>query len=442
MRLNNKYFDEIRGYLDTVPVIETHEHHRGTAGTASSFFGFVASDIYYYFADLRSAAHRYRGELERAMHDGSMSFDERYAVFERAYNQTRHTAYARAVQIGLKECWGIEEINRETMRELDGKDKTCDERFYRDLAERFGIKAKIVDVGGSPAGPEFAKLIQHEKTDRLDEYCRLAFPLPSLHNIHSKADIVPLQRYLGHGITCLDDYLESISILLEKCIESGLACIKDQSAYRRRIRYELPSRGEAEAVFNKIISRPRNVFGTEEVEVLDDWLFHHFMRLARQHDLPVQIHTGHMAGLGNDVSKANAANMISVLELHSGVAFDLFHGNWPYMGDILFIVKNHPNAYLDLCWVNAIDPLYCVEIMKRALVTVPHSKVMAFGGDSSRIEWVVGYLVMARDNVACALSEMVDIGWIGVDEAKQIAADWFFNNPNEFFRLGFERFIP
>jgi hypothetical protein len=147
-----------------------------------------------------------------------------------------------------------------------------------------------------------------------------------------------------------------------------------------------------------------------------------------------------MAGIRNDIAKTNAANFIPVMELHSDVRFDLFHGNWPYMDEFLFIGKNYPNAYLDLCWVQSIDPIYAVELMKRAVVTVPHKKLMAFGGDCGCPEATIGHLIMARDNVACALSDMMDNGWINMREAMEIATDWFFNNPNEFFKLGFEPF--
>ena len=46
--------------------------------------------------------------------------------------------------------------------------------------------------------------------------------------------------------------------------------------------------------------------------------------------------------------------------------------------------------------------------------------------------------MVARDNIAAALAKMVDDDWLGIDEARQVAADWLFNNPNEFFKLGFE----
>jgi hypothetical protein len=143
-----------------------------------------------------------------------------------------------------------------------------------------------------------------------------------------------------------------------------------------------------------------------------------------------------MAGIRNDIVKTNAAHLIPTIELHQDVRFDLFHGNWPYMDEYLFMGKNYPNVYLNLCWVQSIDPLYSVELMKRAVMTVPHSKVFAFGGDTGMVEWAAGYLVLAKDNVAIALSELADSGWLSMDEAKQIALDWFFNNPNEFYRLG------
>ena len=91
---------------------------------------------------------------------------------------------------------------------------------------------------------------------------------------------------------------------------------------------------------------------------------------------------------------------------------------------------------LDMCWVNAIDPLYSVEFFKRALVTLPHSKISGFGGDTLHPETQGGYLILARDNIAFALSEMINNGWINMDAVRQIAEDWLFNNPNRIFKLG------
>ena len=42
---------------------------------------------------------------------------------------------------------------------------------------------------------------------------------------------------------------------------------------------------------------------------------------------------------------------------------------------------------------------------------------------------------IARDNIAIALSDMVEIEYLSLDEAKQVGYDWLFGNANKFFRL-------
>ena len=72
----------------------------------------------------------------------------------------------------------------------------------------------------------------------------------------------------------------------------------------------------------------------DQVQPLEDYLFHEFMRIARDMNVPVQIHTGHLAGLHNDITKANAVWLISLLELHREVRFDLLHANWPKRANV------------------------------------------------------------------------------------------------------------
>jgi predicted TIM-barrel fold metal-dependent hydrolase len=196
-------------------------------------------------------------------------------------------------------------------------------------------------------------------------------------------------------------------------------------------------RSDAERIFNRLLTDPRSQLAWPNAKPLDDYLFHQFMRFARELDLPVQIHTGHLADTRNRVSQANAALLTPVLELHSAVQFDLFHGNWPYLGDFLFLGKNYPNAILDLCWAYVVDPLYSQELLRRAVMTVPHTKIHGFGGDYSVVpELVVAHLTIAREAIASALTDLVECGWLEEEEALHLAADWLYNNPNRFYGLG------
>jgi hypothetical protein len=109
------------------------------------------------------------------------------------------------------------------------------------------------------------------------------------------------------------------------------------------------------------------------------------------------------------------------------------------MGDVLFLAKNYPNVALNLCWVFIIDPLYAQEMIQRAIVTLPQSKIHAFGGDYEDIpEFAAGHLRLAREVLCAALCERVESGWLDEDAALDIARAYLFDNPNAFFGLGLE----
>jgi len=421
-----KSFRDLREYLDTVPVIETHDHYTGLFKPIADVMDLIAGT--YYQSDFLSASFESEKTTLSLWSGGKLSFDQKYDLFEPVWRRSDKTAYARSIRVGLAECWGVREMTRENLRALGERFRGRDAGFYERLMEKYRIRAKIVDV--------FDLHLYVEGSEAYSKYCRFAFPLPEHHNLHVKGDLQRLERHLDRRITSLDDYLEAFERWFDRCREFGIVCLKDQTAYRRSISYTFPSRDEAEKVFNRMISSPRDRFAEDEVRPLDDWLFHQYLRLARRRGLPVQIHTGHMAGIRNDIAKTNAVHLTPLLELYEDVRFDLFHGNWPYLDEYLFLGKNYPNVTLDLCWLHCIDPLYAIELMKRAVMTVPHCKVLAFGADCMAIEWAVAYLTGARDNVAYALSELVDDGWIDMAEARSIAHAWFFDNPNEVFKLG------
>jgi hypothetical protein len=298
----------------------------------------------------------------------------------------------------------------------------------------------LADALGWKPG-DFGKYLSGEQT--FPDRWRTFIPLPLFHVLsHHDTDAkdwVGVQRigqWADRHITSLDEFLESVFIVLQRAKERGAIGIKDQCAYNRTLHYDVTPKSDAERIFNRLMADPRTVFGWPDAKPLDDYLFHQYMRFARELDMPVQIHTGHMAGYYNRVDRANVQLFATVLELHQDVRFDLFHGNWPYDGDILFFNKNYPNVRLDLCWMYIIDPLKSEEMLKRAVVTAPHSKVHAFGGDfQDHPEYSVASLKIAREVMASALTDLVERGWINEEEARRIAADWLFNNPNEFFKL-------
>jgi len=446
LREPSTVFNRLLDHVGGMPVVDCHDHLRGPDRDLEDAYTepILALTVLYLISDLWSAGASDK-EIELLQSEEATT-DEKWPVFSRLWAATEHTAYARVTKLMLKEVFGIEKLTRQSLDRVTEQRASYDRSHYMKIIHDAGIKAVIADV---LYPPPWERPIRYFANPVLKEFLEGRFPMPEIwhpvfalpyfHEIRRREFIDYVGGASNSNITSLEEFEEAMFELIKRSMNLGVIALKDQSAYRRVISYDLPARSDAERIFNKLLTDPRNQLAWPEVKPLDDYLFHQYMRFARELHLPVQIHTGHMAGIRNRVDKANAANFASVLELHSAVQFDLFHGNWPYMGDLLFLGKNYPNVTLDLCWVHMIDPLYAQKLLKRAVMTVPHAKIHGFGGDYSLMpELVAAHLTLAREVIASALADLVECGWLEEQEAIHLVADWLFNNPNRFYNLGLQ----
>jgi len=424
-------FSDLYREIEKLPVIDCHEHTVGPREElgkkepiASLIQGYVQSDLI--------SAGISQKELD-ILNDDSVDTEKKWDIFEKFWKRIRFTAYGRVTRTIMEDLYGEKEISPESLMRIRDKLIQPTRETYDSLLDRANIKLMLSDVLGDL--DSLKRFIEGKFFDY--NRIRLLFSLPQFHNnVRSFDFLQKVGSILDRYITSLEDYLESVFELIKRAKERGVVGIKDQSAYIRTLDYQLVPRYEAEKLFNRILSDPRNSLGWPESKPLNDYLFHQFMNFAKELNLPVQIHTGHMAGIRNRIEKTNAVLLTNIFELYQDVKFDLFHGNWPYIGEILFLGKNYPNVHIDLCWVNIIDPIYSEELYSRAVLTVPHVKINGFGGDYFDVpEYIVCHLKIARENMARALVRLIKINWIDEDSAVEIARSWLFENPRSLFNL-------
>ena len=427
MRSRARCFDELRDYCEAVPLVDCHDHSGECGPKFADPIQVVVSG--YFPSDLHSAS----SDAEMAViQDGKKPLEERWEVLEKAWKRTRYTGYGQVTQRVLKEFYGEDELTLAALRRMEEKLlDLSDEKVFDGILEKAKIAVRLEDVW-----PDLRQVI--DGTLPMSPRGRLVISLPGLHAIRDYNAVQNVAAPLGRTVTTLDEYLDVCRELFLAHKRYGAVAFKDQSAYSRALDYGNPTRAEAEGVFNWFMEDPRRSASYPDgVRPLDDYLFHAFMRMARELELPVQIHTGHMAGIRNDIAKTNAVGLTKVLELHRDVQFDLFHANWPYSGELIYLAKNFPNACIDFCWANIIDPIYCQRMFQQALSAVPHGKVHGYGSDyGGNPERAWAHAQIARDNVAIALSELVEMEYIDLDGAREVARAWLCDNANEFFGLG------
>jgi len=424
-------FRSIRRAIDGIPVIDCHEHTMGYQ-SASEYKEPIASLIRGYVqSDLISAGGQPHMEM---LNDHSISTEQKWPIFEKLWRATEHTSYARVTKLIMEKFYGETEMSFNSLVRIGERLLNVkNENTYNKILDDAGIVCRLVNIR-----IDLKEYIEGKyKVPKRD---RMLVPLPGdFHHIGSYEAIQKVAGILNKKVTSLDEYVDVCYQIFSRMKERGTIGMKDQSAYKRPIKFSNATREEAERVFNKVMENPRFSLGFPEITLLSDYLFHQFMRMARDLGFFVQVHTGHMAGITNDVTKANAALFTSVLEMHPEVRFDLFHLNWPYGGELLYLAKNYSNVHINACWTNIIDAYYTRRVFANSIMAIPHSKVHGFGGDyEDEPEYIACHLLVAKDAIAAGLAEVVDMGWIKEKEAIKVAVDWLFNNPNEWYKLGFD----
>ena len=422
-----KHWQEFKDYLDTTPVVDSHEHYCGITKPEENIFTMIMG--WYMKDDMANVA-----GSEEALFSSLMSekipFDKKCDIFFKYYQPVKHTGYGDALRRSIKLSWDVD-VTKEGLNIINENQNNRNQSFHDSLIKKANIKAGVCDIF-------YVFDILNEGFTDYSDWARFAISVPEWHDVKSRNAIRELSSRMSNGfvVNSLDDFEQAIEICIKRCIDKKIfVCFKDQSPYLRKIDYKNPTKHQAETVFNKLMYDAKYPGSDDECRPLNDYLYHVIVRLAGKYNIPFQHHTGHLAGLYGDVRNANAALLTPVIDMYPNVTFDLFHGNWPYMGEYLYLGKSYPNVRLNLCWLHTIDPDYSVEMMRRMILTLPTTNVIAFGGDTFWVEHQVGALDQARENVARALTSLINDGKLDTEEAKRIANDWFYENPKRIYNL-------
>lgn len=435
MKGTAKSYPELHAYCASLEIIDCHDHAVTTGPRYTDPIQVVVGE--YFHTDLSSATSPDEGAW---LLDASIPWAQRWPVLEKAWRRACHTGYAQVTRRVLKHFYHEDDVTFEALQRMQERlPDLTDDSAYDAILDEAGILVRIEDVW-----PDVSAILTgtYQPTPR----GKVVISLPAYHAIDSYAGVQELVAPLGRTVNSLDGYLHACREIFEGFKTYGAIAFKDQSAYTRALDYGNPTRGEAKAVFNWFMADPLRIAShPDQTRPLDDYLFNAFLRMAAEMDLPVQIHTGHLAGLWGDIRGTNAVQMANLFLLHRETRFDLFHANWPYSGEILYLCKNFPNVAIDFCWTNMLDPIYCQNMYKQALSSVPHGKIHGFGSDlgahgfyghSGYPDRAWAAAQIARENIAIALSDMVEIGYLDLAAAKEVAYGWLFANPNHYYRLG------
>jgi hypothetical protein len=422
-------YKRLRDHAEKVVVINTHEHQHWPEEYGNykfRFYHLVAAS--YLASDVNCAgANGYDWSLM-----DSLSLDELWDSYGEALDYTRCTSYYGQLVKGFRKQYGFSDLyfTKENIAELSPRieEKYSDYKTWFDEAfHRAGFELMFLDQYWKPFN-----------TDVDERYYALVFHInPLVSGASSKPENGSVLRevyknaaYEGYEIRNLDDYLAYCDHLFKKNIEKKAVCLKNSQAYSRTLFYEDVPYEEAKKLFEK----PSSKLTQEEAKKIEDFLFHWLVQKSIEYELPVQIHTGYLAGNGNVLDNGQPIKLNNLFLKYPEAEFVLFHGGFPWTGEYAALGKMFRNVFLDLVWLPQISRQEAASSLDVMFDCVPYNKFF-WGGDCGLIEESTGSLEFARDVVCEVLAKRIDRGLLTEDVAIRVIDHIFRENAITVFQL-------
>ncbi len=335
----------------------------------------------------------------------------------------KNTGYGQAVRIAIRELYEVEDVSAASVGQIQkGYEKTRRPGFYKNiLRERANIESCQVNCLSEPFKKSGLPLLLMQDL--------------SIVGMFAGPNIAQYAGPAGIEVKSLSDWHKVIGWWFDSYAQYAVA-VKSQNAYSRDIDYARVPAETAEPVFRKVLEK--QPVSPAERKALEDHLFWHAVDQATAHDLPVKLHTGYYAGQNSmPLSRLqhNAGSAAELCRLSPETSFVFMHLGYPYYEEMLALAKQWSNAHVDMCWSWLINPVAAKDYLKKHIVTAPLNKLLPFGGDYIPVEPVLGHATMARRGIAQALTELVEEGWLSLNDAIESIPVVLNGNARNLFRL-------
>lgn len=417
--------EELQRLVNQTPIVDTHEHlpdEHETLGNGRKPCNDWSILVCHYLDNELVSAGMPPADVRRLISPGLDPLDK-WRLLAPYWPAVKCTGIGRAVRITIQELYGIEELNRNSIPRLQNEyDKMHKRGYYKKiLVEKANIESCLVNSKPEPF-----------HCSRQPTFLLQDLRIVDMHMAH---DLERVSRPAKISVNSLDDWHQVIRWWFEKYGRYAVAA-KSKAAYYRGLDYEKVSPEKAEPVFKKILQKDH--VSPMERKLLEDHLFWFTVKEANKHDLPVKLHLGYLGRVNKMPLERVANNPAQAAELcrkSPQTKWIFMHIAYPYWQDLVAVAKQYTNAHIDMCWAWICDPVESVQFLKSYLVAAPSNKVFTFGGDYVPVECVLGHSRMARQGIVQALSELVDQGWLGRDDAFGLVDPILRGNARRVFNL-------
>ncbi len=389
------YEQRIRDFIDSLRVFDTHEHLLNPAMLKdASSFDFTLLLLENSKNDLISAG--MSEALFVSTFNSSVSPEEKWDNIEPYWNKSLNTTSNRVILLAINDLYAITELNRKSVGILTQRMQPTYQKEMFDHLLRDVCKIDFVIQDGKPI-----------KTN--GNYIKNITRFDTWISIDSKRVIDSLAIMQIEPIYKLESLVENLNKAFKVALDEGMIAIKIDMAYTRTLNFENATQDAARKVFKILVNGNSDTkIQIDEAKPLQDYMVHQLLNLAQLNKIPVAFHTGLQAGHSKFIDNSNPVLLSNLFMEFPDVNFVIFHGSYPFGGELSVLARNFKNVFIDMNWTYSISPTYAERYLSEWLETVPASKIMAFGGDQRTVENTYGNLVLAKTIISNVLIKKVE----------------------------------
>ncbi|MEN8204355.1 MAG: amidohydrolase family protein [Bacteroidota bacterium] len=422
-------YESLLDYTNQIKVINTHEHQHWPEEYGDLHYRLPhLIKASYLISDVVSAG---ATRMDWDVVD-TISLEDYWDQRGQALDFTRSTSYYSHFIKGFRKLYDFDNLffTESNFEDLSAQVEAnyADYKTWFDKAfHKAGFELMFLDQWWKPFNTEVA-----------EPYFALVFNInPLVMQVSSKPEtgdegpeVYQRAKKEGHSIGSLDDYLSFCEQQFQKNLEKQAVCVKNSLAYARSLDFEDVSYDLARDLF----ARPSFDLSDQEKKKLQDFMFHWIVQKSTEHDLPIQIHTGYLAGNGNQLDNGKPVKLNNLFLSYPEAKFVLFHGGYPWTGEYAAFGKMFPNVYLDLVWLPQISREEAIHALDEMFDAVPYNKFF-WGGDCTFIEESTGSLEFGKEVVAEVLAKRMERGLLTQEVAEEMIRCIFRENAIRVFKL-------
>jgi len=157
----------------------------------------------------------------------------------------------------------------------------------------------------------------------------------------------------------------------------------------------------------------------EDAKPVRDALLLRVLKIARETDRPVHIHSG--AGDSSIILEhARPKDLFQLLKNHTDQPIVLIHSGWPWVEEGAYLAGVFPNVYLDTSVTTPWYSLAMDQKLETLLGLASPAKIM-YGSDHSDPDAIWLSAVLARESLERILRVAIDRSWFDESDATEIA---------------------